>query len=209
MTDIMVQHAYATRAAEYTALFGSTDTAHQLDQRLIAGWARSLRGPAVDAGCGPGHWTAFLANHAVDVEGIDLVPFFVEKARRRFPAPQFRVATLRALGVPDGHLAGILAWYSLIHFEPAELPLVLGEFARCMKPGGSVLLGFFEGPAGEPFPHAVTTAYYWSVDAMSQHLVAAGLKVQEVHVRAEPESRPHAAIVAVQTTREVQQPCEA
>ncbi|MBD1544477.1 hypothetical protein G9E11_19985 [Arthrobacter sp. IA7] len=58
------------------------------------------------------------------------------------------------MGVPDGHLAGILAWYSLIHFEPAELPLILGEFARCVKPGGSVLLGFFDGPAGEPFPHA-------------------------------------------------------
>jgi SAM-dependent methyltransferase len=195
----MVQHAYAARAAEYTALFGSTETAHQQDHRLIAGWANSLSGPAIDAGCGPGHWTAFLTNHGVDVEGIDLVPIFIEEARRRFPSAVFRVATLRAWGVPAGWLDGILAWYSLIHFEPAELPLILGEFARCMKPGGSILLGFFDGPAGVPFPHAVTTGYYWSEDAMSQHLVAAGFDVQEVHVRAEPETRPHAAIIAVRT----------
>ncbi|UKA52380.1 class I SAM-dependent methyltransferase [Arthrobacter sp. FW305-BF8] len=202
MTDIMVQHAYATRAAEYTALLGTTDAAHEEDQRLIAGWGKSLRGPAIDAGCGPGHWTALLANHGADVEGIDLVPLFIDKARSRFPATRFRMATLRALGVPDGRLAGILAWYSLIHLSPAALPLVLREFARCVKPEGSILLGFFEGPAGEPFPHAVTTAYYWSVGAMSQHLLATGFKVQEVHVRTEPECRPHVAIIAVRTTPE-------
>jgi ubiquinone/menaquinone biosynthesis C-methylase UbiE len=201
MTDLVVQNAYATRAAEYTALFGSTGAAHEQDQRLIAGWAKSLRGSAIDAGCGPGHWTAFLANHGIEVEGVDLVPFFIEQARRRFPSARFRVATLRALEVPDGHLAGILAWYSLIHFEPAELPLILGQFARCTKPGGSVLLGFFDGPAGEPFPHAVTAACSWSVDAMSQHLAAAGFEVHEAHVRNEPEGRPHAAIIAVRTTR--------
>lgn len=199
VTDKRVQDAYADRAAEYTALFGSTDTAHEQDQRLMVRWAQSLRGPAIDAGCGPGHWTAFLADHGVDAEGIDLVPVFIEKARRRFPATHFRVATLRALEVPDGHLGGILAWYSLIHFEPAEVPLVLGEFARCIGPGGTILLGFFNGPAGESFPHAVTTAYYWSEDAMSQHLVAAGFEVQEVHVRTEPGNRPHAAIIAVRT----------
>ncbi|RAM37186.1 class I SAM-dependent DNA methyltransferase [Arthrobacter globiformis] len=200
MSDSRVQNAYAARASEYTALFGSTDAAHQQDQRLIAGWAKSLRGSAIDAGCGPGHWTAFLVDHGADVEGIDLVPLFIEEARRRFPAPHFRVGTLRALGVPDGHIAGILAWYSLIHCVPAELPLILGEFARCVKPGGSILLGFFDGPAGQPFPHAVTTAYYWSVDALTQHLLAAGFDVQEVHFRAEPENRPHAAIIAVRTT---------
>ncbi|MFE5839447.1 hypothetical protein [Arthrobacter sp. NPDC056493] len=80
------------------------------------------------------------------------------------------------------------------------MSLVLGEFARCIRTGGSILLGFFNGPAGESFPHAVTTAYYWSVDAMSQHLVAAGFEVQEIHARSEAENRPHAAIVAVRTT---------
>ncbi|MBD1544476.1 hypothetical protein G9E11_19980 [Arthrobacter sp. IA7] len=79
MTDILVQHAYATRAADYTALFGSTDAAHEQDQRLIAGWANSLRGSAIDAGCGPGHWTALLADHGVDVEGIDLVPSSLQR----------------------------------------------------------------------------------------------------------------------------------
>ncbi|MFE4837590.1 class I SAM-dependent DNA methyltransferase [Arthrobacter sp. NPDC056691] len=200
MTDVRVQAAYSDRAAEYTALFGSADTAHEQDRLLISRWSQSLGGPAVDAGCGPGHWTAFLADHGVDVEGVDLVPVFIEKARRRFPATYFRVATLRALDVPNGHLTGILAWYSLIHFESAELSLVLGEFARCIRTGGSILLGFFNGPAGESFPHAVTTAYYWSVDAMSQHLVAAGFEVQEIHARSEAENRPHAAIVAVRTT---------
>ena len=56
MADLVVQNAYATRAAEYTALFGSTGAAHEQDQRLIAGWAKPLRGSAIDAGCGCARW---------------------------------------------------------------------------------------------------------------------------------------------------------
>jgi hypothetical protein len=47
VTDIRVQEAYAARAAEYTALFGSADAAHESDRLLISRWAQSLRGPAV------------------------------------------------------------------------------------------------------------------------------------------------------------------
>ena len=200
VTDIRVQEAYAARAAEYTALFGSADAAHESDRLLISRWAQSLRGPAVDAGCGPGHWTAYLANHGIEVEGTDLVPLFIEKARTRFPGTRFRVAALRAFRsserTPGRHPR-------LVFVDPS----FASRIAPCSwrvcplhKPEGSVLLGFFDGPAGEPFPHAVTTAYYWSVDAMSQHLLAAGFCVQEIDVRTDPESRPHTAIVAVRTT---------
>ena len=206
MTDGAVEVAYTRRAAEYTELFGSTGKAHELDQLLISRWAQSLRGPAIDAGCGPGHWTALLGNLGVVAEGVDLVPLFIEQAQSRFPDVQFRVATLRDLGVPDGHLAGILAWYSLIHFSPAGLPFVFYEFSRCISPGGGVLVGFFEGSPGEPFAHAVTTAYSWSIEAMSLQLAAAGFDVQEAHGRRVPGVRPHAALLAVRSTREVLPP---
>jgi hypothetical protein len=57
-------------------------------------------------------------------------------------------------------------------------------------------MGFFDGPDGEAFPHAVTTAYFRSTDAMADRLDRAGFEVLEVHRRADPGRRPHAAMIA-------------
>jgi hypothetical protein len=38
------------------------------------------------------------------------------------------------------------------------------EFSRVIKPGGTLLVGFFEGPAVDKFAHAVTPTYRWPVD---------------------------------------------
>lgn len=126
----VIRDAYAGRAEEYTALLGSMANTHESDQRLVAQWARDLRGAVIDAGCGPGHWTDFLQKRGVDAEGIDQVQAFIGRARERFPTVPFRVASLGDLKVRDGYAAAILAWYSVIHLAPNDLPAVLREFAR-------------------------------------------------------------------------------
>ncbi|WP_104080890.1 bifunctional 2-polyprenyl-6-hydroxyphenol methylase/3-demethylubiquinol 3-O-methyltransferase UbiG [Cryobacterium sp. Y11] len=183
MTGDVVRDAYAGRAEEYTALLGSMANTHESDQRLVAQWARDLRGAVIDAGCGPGHWTDFLKKRGVDAEGIDHVQAFIVQARKRFPTVPSRVASLDDLEAPDGYAAAILAWYSVIHLAPNDLPAVLREFARCIAPGSSLLLGFFEGDAVVPFPHAVTTAYFWPIGEMSTQLEAAGFHVHAVTTR--------------------------
>ncbi|MGH3703804.1 MAG: class I SAM-dependent DNA methyltransferase [Agromyces sp.] len=199
MSTAEVREAYTERADEYISLLGSVADMHELDRELISRWAERLDGPALDAGCGPGHWTDHLRRLGRDVEGVDLVPAFVARARERFPEVSFRVASFDDLGVADAALGGILAWYSLIHLEPDRVPPALDEFARCIAPGGSLLLGFFDGPMVEPFPHKVVTAYFWPPSAMTERLEAAGFTVEEVHTRAESGSRPHAAVVARRT----------
>jgi len=191
-----VHDAYAGRAAEYTALLGSMAKTHELDRQLVARWARDVQGAVIDAGCGPGQWTDFLNGLGVTAEGVDHVEAFIVQARTRFPDVPFRVASLADLGGKDGCAGAILAWYSVIHLAPTEIQSALREFARCLTPGGSLLLGFFEGDAVAQFPHAVTTAYFWPVGEMSAQLEAAGFQVREVHTRTDPGSRPHAAIVA-------------
>lgn len=199
MTGNAVREAYASRAEEYTALLGSMTNTHEADRQLVATWASDVRGPVIDAGCGPGHWTDFLTKLGVEAEGIDQVQEFVERAKARFPAVPFRAGSLADLGVPDGFAAAVLAWYSVIHLAPDELTSVLREFARCIEPGGSLLIGFFAGDAVAPFPHAVTTAYFWPVGKMSARLKTAGFTVREVHTRTDPGKRPHAAIIAHRT----------
>ncbi|WP_244301369.1 class I SAM-dependent methyltransferase [Leucobacter insecticola] len=100
------------------------------------------------------------------------------------------------LGVATASLAGILAWYSLIHTPPAVIDRALAEFARAIRPGGSLLIGFFAGTLEAPFEHAVTPAYYWSTPALSQRLMRAGFTPTESVTRSDVGSRPHGAIVA-------------
>ncbi|WP_426302116.1 methyltransferase domain-containing protein [Arthrobacter sp. R-11] len=137
-----------------------------------------------------------MADNGAEVSGIDLVPDFIAHARARFPSVPFGVGSLRSLGVGDGHLAGVLAWYSLIHFAPEDLAPVLREFARAIAPGGGLLLGFFESEELRRFPHAVTDAYSWPVERVGALLEASGFSVVESHSRTDPGHRPHAAIVA-------------
>lgn len=191
-----VRDAYGRRAEEYADLFGSQEAMHELDRTLVSRWAGEASGRLIDAGCGPGQWTDYLRSRGCDVEGVDLVPRFVELARSRFPGSSFRVAALDDLGVADGSVAGILSWYSIIHTDPEDVPRVLGEFARCLCDGGGLLLGMFEGTQVAPFPHAVTTAYFWPIEEMSQRLVGAGFQVEATTSRVDPGARPQAAIVA-------------
>lgn len=190
-----VRDAYGRRAEEYADLFASTEAMDERDRKLVSEWAGGITGRIIDAGCGPGQWADFLRGQGCDVEGVDLVPRFVDIARSRFPAVSYRVAELTDLGVPDRSVSGILSWYSVIHTDPDDLPRILGEFARCLCDGGSLLLGMFEGPQVEPFAHAVTTAYFWSIEKMSQRLVESGFQVEATETRADGK-RPHAAIVA-------------
>ena len=197
MTDAQVLHAYAARAAEYTSVLGAIEDMHEHDLRRIERWAGEIRGPVIDAGCGPGHWTDYLHKRSVDIAGVDFVPEFIEIARLRFPEVLFRVSSVRALDVADGGLSGVLAWYSLIHLVPAELPHILSELARVLRPQGRLLIGFFEGVSAEPFDHAITKAYYCSLDQMSRLLQDAGFEVLDVETRHDAGRRPHAAIAAI------------
>jgi hypothetical protein len=48
------------------------------------------------------------------------------------------------LDVANRSVAGILAWYSLIHLSPQDLDGVFTEFRRIIAPAGSLVVGYFE-----------------------------------------------------------------
>lgn len=196
MTVGEVQRAYGARAAEYAEHLGVMEAVAEPDRDLVLSWAQTLTGPVLDVGCGPGHWTAYLHKQGVEITGIDPTPEFIAHARTAHPGVAFRDGQAERLDVPDGSLSGVLAWYSLIHSEPGDVSAALVEFARALRPGGGLLLGFFEGPAVEPFDHAITTAYRWPVDALTAVVQHAGFTVTETHTRTDPVVRPHGAIVA-------------
>jgi len=146
------------------------------------------RGRVCDVGCGPGHVGRYLAEHGVDVFGLDLSPGMVALARDLNPAMRFEQGDMLALNLPDGALGGIVAFYSLIHLERAVVGRALAEMARVLIPGGLLLLAFH---GGEGEVHAED----WfgcgiSIDAtlfqpaeMAASMVQAGFDVEEVVTR--------------------------
>jgi SAM-dependent methyltransferase len=192
-----VRESYSARAQEYTDLFGSMTSTHPSDRALASSWAATLTGPVLDAGCGPGQWTDFLAECGLAASGIDLVPEFVERARLQYPDLSFDIGGFETVDAADESLGGVLSWYSLIHHSPQDIRTPLAEFARVIRPGGGLLVGFFEGATVEAFDHAVTTAYRWPVAELGQELVTAGFEVIETHTRRGCGHRPHGAITAL------------
>ncbi|GAB2509517.1 hypothetical protein GCM10027167_08840 [Nocardia heshunensis] len=49
------------------------------------------------------------------------------------------------LDLTDFSMAGLVAWYSLIHIPDDEIGCVLDHFHRVLRPGGPLLLGFHVG----------------------------------------------------------------
>jgi SAM-dependent methyltransferase len=126
-----------------------------------------------DLGCGPGHVTAHLRGLGLDVFGIDLSPAMVAEASRRYPQVRFVEGSLTALDVPDGTLAGALAWYSTIHLAPAALPVAFAELRRALAPGCQLLVAFQVGDEAsvreEAFGRPISLAFHrWQPDAIAR-----------------------------------------
>src|SRR4051794_969007 len=126
MTDTVTRAGYDAVASLYADLFRNSLDDLPLDRSLIIAFAELIPagGRVADLGCGPGHVTALLDPLGLDASGIDLSPAMIAQARADNPHLRFEEGSMTALDLPDGGLAGALAWYSLIHMEPARLPAV-------------------------------------------------------------------------------------
>ncbi len=196
MSTSDVRAAYGHRAAEYIELFGSIEAAAEADRDFVLDWARGVDGLILDVGCGPGHWTKYLADDGLLVEGVDPAPEFISSALEQYPGLRFQVGEAAHLPVGDASLGGVLSWYSLIHVEPAQIGATLTDLARSVRADGGLALAFFEGPELTPFDHAVAPAYFWPIDLLAAHVEQAGFVVTDTRTRSDLGARRHGAITA-------------
>ncbi len=113
-------------------------------------------GVALDAACGTGRHTAYLASLGHEVIGVDNSPGMLARARAKVPGGEFHDGDLRDLPVPDDHVDVVVCALALTHVP--DLAPVLAEFARILRPGGHLVIsespGLMTGGIGFPLVKA-------------------------------------------------------
>ncbi|RKR87561.1 methyltransferase family protein [Micromonospora pisi] len=196
---------YDTIAVPYAEIFATELESRPLSRALLTAFAETVggAGPVVEVGSGPGRVTAYLAEQGLDVSGVDLSPEMVALARRTYPGLRFDEGSMTALDLADGALAGLVAWYSIIHIPSALLPEVFAEFRRVLAPGGQLLLAFQVGDEAlhrtEGFGRTFSLTFHRLLpERVTELLERAGFVVDAQLVRApdEREKVPQAHLLA-------------
>jgi SAM-dependent methyltransferase len=142
-----VKACYNVVAKEYAERFADELEHKPLDRELLARFASEVRdrGPVYDLGCGAGQTTVFLHDCGVSVRGLDLSEELLREAQTRRPDVEFEAGDLLALPMADGSLAGVAAFYAIVHLSPAGLRRAFEEMHRVLQPGGRLLIAFHIG----------------------------------------------------------------
>jgi SAM-dependent methyltransferase len=185
---------YDAVAEEYAEMFRHAGAGRPMERAVLGAFAELVGdGTVADLGCGPGRVTGYLASLGLDVYGLDLSESMLAIARRENPELRFEQGSMLELDVPDGALAGVVAWYSVIHTPVDRLPALFAEFHRVLAPGGRLLVAFQVGDEPRhlerPFGHPVSLDFRrLRPDHVAVLLTAAGFTVHSQTVREADES---------------------
>ena len=185
----------APRYVEFVGTEISSATEGPIDRALLVAFIELIKRRNVvrvaDVGCGPGRVAAFMAQHGLEVVGVDVSQAMLAVARTAHPYIRFEEGQLDALPIESGVLAGAVCWYSIIYTPPDRLAEAFGELKRVLMPEGYVLLAF--QAEGEPIhradaqgTHLPLTSYRHGVHEVAACLRGAGFKVYSTILR-EPE----------------------
>jgi SAM-dependent methyltransferase len=112
-------------------------------------------GIALDAACGTGRHTAYLASLGHTVIGVDTSPEMLAVAREKVPAAELHQADLHDLPVADDSVDLVVCALSLTHAP--DLGRALAELVRVLRRDGHLVLSDSRGLIGDLSPPMVRT----------------------------------------------------
>lgn len=118
-----------------------------LDRMLLNYFAELTRGQGLvgEIGCGPGEVSHYLQKQGVEMTGLDISPEMIREASRCCPDIPFQIGDMYELPWKSGALAGLVAFYAIVHCDREELAQTMREVARVLRPEGCALISFHIG----------------------------------------------------------------
>jgi SAM-dependent methyltransferase len=182
--------SYDAIAEEYAEKFFDELDGKPFDREVLDRFAASVkdRGPVCDLGCGRGQIARYLAGRGVDAFGIDASVSMVATASRLNPTLYFRHGDFFALPLDDGALAGVAAFYCLIHCARVELARAVAEIHRVLMRGGRLLMTVHAGNGEVGRDEAcdkriALVATLFSEDEVRAALTSTGFRIDELITR--------------------------
>jgi ubiquinone/menaquinone biosynthesis C-methylase UbiE len=142
-----VANQYDTVAREYAETFSGEHEKKPKDQEILHRFSQEIGGrkPVWDFGCGPGQTTKYLKNLGVEISGMDLSEKLMEQARTIHPEIHFQKGNILELVFENDSIAGVVAFYAIVHFTKEQVGLAFREIFRVLQPGGIFLLTYHIG----------------------------------------------------------------
>jgi ubiquinone/menaquinone biosynthesis C-methylase UbiE len=140
-TNTTVQ-SYDTTAQEYTK---KTKDLHPKKEASKFLSYIPKGGSILDLGCGPGRDAGIFESEGYQVTGLDPSTKLLEIARDAAPLSTFKHGYAEDIPFMNEEFDGVWACASLIHIQRKNLPRVLGEVYRIMKPGAIFAPSFKQG----------------------------------------------------------------
>jgi SAM-dependent methyltransferase len=187
---------YDVAAGTYVQFAGTeinSATEHPIDRSLLEAFIELIKRQTVrrvaDVGCGPGRVASLMADHGLNVLGVDVSPAMLAIASAAHPHIDFVEGQLDALPIESRELAGVVCWYSIIYTPQYQLVEAFEELARVLIPGGHLLLAFqAEGEPlhrGDAFGSGLPlTSYRHSVSDVVGRLEESGFRISTTVIRA-------------------------
>jgi ubiquinone/menaquinone biosynthesis C-methylase UbiE len=104
-------------------------------------------GVALDAACGTGRHTAYLASLGHEVVGVDSSPEMLARAREKVPEGEFYEADLHDLPLADDSVDVVVCAIALSHVP--DLGQALAELVRVLRPNGHLVISDSRGLIGD------------------------------------------------------------
>jgi ubiquinone/menaquinone biosynthesis C-methylase UbiE len=142
-----VENLYDTVSEEYTEAFSGEHEKKPKDQKILQRFSQEIgdRRPVWDFGCGPGQTTKYLKNLGIDISGLDLSEKILEQARTIHPEIHFRKGNILELEFENNSIAGVVAFYAIVHFTKEQVGIAFREVFRVLRPGGIFLFTYHIG----------------------------------------------------------------
>ena len=142
-----IEDQYDTVAVEYADTFSGEHGKKPKDQEILHRFAQEIgdRRPVWDFGCGPGQTTKYLKNLGIEISGLDLSEKILQQARTIHPEIDFRKGNILGLEFENDSIAGVVAFYAIVHFTEQQVEIACREVFRVLEPGGIFLFTYHIG----------------------------------------------------------------